>query len=66
MEEGLKKWVTSDEFITSDIAKGKTWVPADVVASFSNVTGIQSSPIANTELDELICEFLIELAASWS
>lgn len=62
LEEGLKKWVTSDEFTTSDIAKGKAWATADVVASFSNVTSIKSSPIASTELDELLCEFLIELA----
>lgn len=62
LEEGLRKWVISDEFTTSDVPKGKTWAPADVVASFSTVTSIKSSPIANTELDELICEFLIELA----
>jgi tetratricopeptide (TPR) repeat protein len=65
MAKALRTWLQSDAFATKAKEEGRAWPIDQAIQLFREVTGIESSPVAEMSLDEVIGEFLIELAVQF-
>lgn len=60
--KALRTWIKSDKFVAKAKQGGSTWPLDEAIASFIEISGIESSPVPGVTLEELIGEFMIELA----